>query len=164
MAIDSTDLALVTARVKCCRLGAARLGFTPYDVKGPGSPYPCEYIWREVQPPTTQWTLLTEGVVCGKRPVASFSMVAVSEYVIPDPPVAGFTPAQGPWGDWEVAFTDTSTGDVVSWYWDFGDGVAAYVQNPVHTYANEGPWTVTLTVANAGGRDSDSQLIEWAPF
>lgn len=82
--IGSTDLALVTARVKCCRLGAARLGFTPYDVKGPGQTYPCEYMWREVKPPTTQWTLQTEGVVCGKRPVAAFTMTGVSDP--PDPP------------------------------------------------------------------------------
>jgi len=78
MGLQSTDLALVTARVGCCRLGASRLGFTPYDVKGPGSPYPCEYVWREVKPPTTQWTLLTEGVVCGKRPTALFTMTALA--------------------------------------------------------------------------------------
>lgn len=76
--IGSTDLALVTARVGCCRLGASRLGFTPYDVKGPGATYPCEYMWREVKPPTTQWTLVTEGDVCGKRPVALFTMTGVS--------------------------------------------------------------------------------------
>lgn len=160
MAIDSTDLALVTARVHCCRLGASRLGFTPYDVKGPSSPYPCEYIWREVQPPTTQWTLITEGTVCGKRPVADFTY---SGEVTPgDPPVAAFS-WNGPiTGNpiWDVEFTDASSGDITSWDWDLGDGNSSTDQNPVHTYAGPGPYTVVLTVTGPGGADTDSQVVD----
>jgi PKD repeat protein len=32
------------------------------------------------------------------------------------------------------------------YYWDFGDGAASAEQNPVHTYWNEGVYTVTLEV------------------
>lgn len=96
--IGSTDLALVTARVGCCRLGASRLGFTPWDVNGPGATYPCEYMWREVKPPTTQWTLQTEGVVCGKRPVAAFTMTGVSDPPIPSSTVNGTVTYDAPGG------------------------------------------------------------------
>ncbi|HEX9162157.1 MAG TPA: PKD domain-containing protein, partial [Thermoanaerobaculia bacterium] len=45
-----------------------------------------------------------------------------------------------------VAFSDGSTGGVTSWVWNFGDGTASSVQNPVKTYANAGSYNVTLTV------------------
>ena len=46
-----------------------------------------------------------------------------------------------------VAFTDNSTG-ATSWLWDFGDGNTSTQQNPTHTYATNGPHTVTLTINN----------------
>jgi PKD repeat protein len=53
-------------------------------------------------------------------------------------------------------FTDTSTdpngaSDIVSWNWDFGDGNTSTEQNPSHTYAAEGTYTVSLTVTDSGG-------------
>jgi hypothetical protein len=67
-------------------------------------------------------------------------------------PTAGFTasPTSGaaPLG---VQFTDTSTGSPTSWAWDFGDGGTATTQNPAHTYAAAGSYTVTLRSTNAAG-------------
>ena len=56
-----------------------------------------------------------------------------------------------------VAFTDTSTGAVTSWAWDFtNDGtVDATTKNATHTYASAGTYTVNLTVTNAAGSDSE---------
>jgi YVTN family beta-propeller protein/parallel beta-helix repeat protein len=56
-----------------------------------------------------------------------------------------------------VNFTDQSTGAPTSWAWDFeNDGtVDSTEQNPVHTYAAPGNYTVNLTVANAAGSDSE---------
>ncbi|MFT5779880.1 MAG: PKD repeat protein, partial [Crocinitomicaceae bacterium] len=42
-------------------------------------------------------------------------------------------------------FTNLSTGGV-SWDWDFGDGNSSTAQDPSHTYAANGIYTVTLTV------------------
>ena len=50
-----------------------------------------------------------------------------------------------------VAFSDESTGDVTSWSWDFGDGASSSVQNPSHTYAASGTYTVSLVVTGESG-------------
>jgi PKD repeat protein len=47
-----------------------------------------------------------------------------------------------------VSFKDTSTGPIQIWQWDFGDGTSNWTQNPVHTYLNEGKYTVKLFVHN----------------
>ena len=50
-----------------------------------------------------------------------------------------------------VGFTDTSSYRIVSWDWDFGDGVTAVVQNPSHNYTTAGSFDVTLSVINDQG-------------
>jgi PKD repeat protein len=39
-----------------------------------------------------------------------------------------------------------------SWSWEFGDGTGSTLQNPVHTYADTGYYTVCLTVAIGMGQ------------
>ena len=55
-------------------------------------------------------------------------------------------------------FTDASRdndGSVVGWSWNFGDGGSSGEQNPAHTFASEGRYTVTLTVTdNRGATDA----------
>jgi PKD repeat protein len=48
---------------------------------------------------------------------------------------------------------------VVAWAWDFGDGYASALQNPSHTYAAGGSYTVQLTVADA----QDAQDVATEP-
>lgn len=53
-----------------------------------------------------------------------------------------------------VSFYDNSEengGAIVSWLWDFGDATISGQQNPVHTYADEGTYTVKLTIEDADG-------------
>lgn len=50
-----------------------------------------------------------------------------------------------------VHFTDQSSGGVVGWQWDLGNGATSTDQNPSATYFNNGTYTITLTVHNAGG-------------
>jgi PKD repeat protein len=56
-----------------------------------------------------------------------------------------------------LTFTEASNG-ATSWLWDFGDGTTSTEQNPVHTYAGNGPFTITLSVE--GGACSSSQTWE----
>lgn len=61
-----------------------------------------------------------------------------------------------------VQFCDVSTGSPTSWAWDFGDGVGtSNSQFPSYTYTSAGTYTVSLTVSNVGGSDTEtkSQLI-----
>lgn len=50
-------------------------------------------------------------------------------------------------------FTDKSTSDgtIGFWNWDFGDGTTSSEQNPIHTYANPGTYTVCLTITDDDG-------------
>jgi PKD repeat protein len=52
-----------------------------------------------------------------------------------------------------VQFSDLSTNST-SWLWDFGDGHASTLENPTHTYAAAGSFTVSLTATNAGGSNT----------
>jgi gliding motility-associated-like protein len=63
-----------------------------------------------------------------------------------------------------MSFTDLSTGNIVSWQWDFGDNSPSgntHIPNPTHTYHNDGSYTVTLIVTDANGcTDTISVIIE----
>ncbi|MEE8391923.1 MAG: PKD domain-containing protein, partial [Anaerolineae bacterium] len=61
-------------------------------------------------------------------------------------PVSGSAPLN-------VQFTDTSTGTVDAWAWDFGDGITSTLQSPAHAYTTTGVYTVSLTVSGPGGGD-----------
>ncbi len=50
-----------------------------------------------------------------------------------------------------VAFQDSSKGDVVSWFWEFGDGKGSEEKNPVHTYENPGVYEVCLKIKTSDG-------------
>ncbi|MHC1727329.1 MAG: PKD domain-containing protein [Syntrophobacteraceae bacterium] len=57
-----------------------------------------------------------------------------------------------------VSFTDSSTGEITGWLWDFGDGATSSAQNPDHTYTSSGIYTAALTVIGPGGL-SDPKAI-----
>lgn len=52
-----------------------------------------------------------------------------------------------------VTFHSFSEGHVVRYLWDFGDGSQSVEKNPIHTYSQEGIYTVRLDViTSSGGR------------
>ena len=61
-----------------------------------------------------------------------------------------------------VSFTNTSSGDGLSYAWNFGDGETSLVANPSHTFS-QGVWNVTLTVTNENGTDTTSTTIVALP-
>jgi len=68
-------------------------------------------------------------------------------------PIAAFiTEAIGPL---TLGFTNTST-DVITTYWDFGDGAVSYELNPWHEYPYANTWDVTLVVTNDCGADIEA--------
>jgi len=78
-----------------------------------------------------------------------------------NPPTVSFiaTPRISTTAPLTVQFHDTTILSPTSWLWDFGDGdnTNATVQNPVHTYATAGTYTVNLTATNAIGSSTASR-------
>ena len=57
-----------------------------------------------------------------------------------------------------VNFTNTSSGDGLTYLWNFGDGGTSTEPNPTHTF-QAGAWEITLTVTNENGSDTTSAVI-----
>jgi PKD repeat protein len=76
----------------------------------------------------------------------------------PPPPVANFSgnPTSG-YRPLTVQFTDSSTGMITSWSWDFGDGGTSTEQNPSYVYNGTGTFTVSLTVMGPGGSNMQTK-------
>ena len=63
-----------------------------------------------------------------------------------------YTPTSGITGT-AVNFTDTSSGNVTTWQWEFGDGTTSNERNPMHIYDKPGSYDVTLRISGADGKD-----------
>ncbi|PLX13029.1 MAG: hypothetical protein C0594_01725, partial [Marinilabiliales bacterium] len=76
--------------------------------------------------------------------------------------IAGFSASNTCMGQ-KTIFTDTSLfagGIINSWSWNFGDSDTSNLQNPFHTYNDEGDYTVTLSLGSAQGcNEAISQQI-----
>ena len=59
-------------------------------------------------------------------------------------------PTKGPPGT-KIRFQNFSTGSLVRYLWDFGDGTTSVERSPLHTYQKEGSYTVKLNVITALG-------------
>ncbi|MBL6944433.1 MAG: PKD domain-containing protein, partial [Bacteroidales bacterium] len=71
--------------------------------------------------------------------------------VIHDLPTADFTyyPADSICINESVAFNDISYPNIVSWIWDFDDGITSTFQNPNHSFGAQGIYNVQLTVTDS---------------
>jgi len=70
-------------------------------------------------------------------------------------PVVNFTasPTSGT-APLTVTFANTTSGQVTSWLWDFGDGTTSTAQNPSHVYSAAGSYKPVLTATGPGGSAS----------
>jgi len=58
-----------------------------------------------------------------------------------------------------IQFTDTSTdpdGTILSWNWNFGDGNSSTNHHPIHQYADNGTYTITLNITDNHGVTNDT--------
>ena len=51
----------------------------------------------------------------------------------------------------QVRFQNFSTGPLIRYLWDFGDGTTSIEKSPIHTYLQEGIFTVTLNIITSLG-------------
>lgn len=59
--------------------------------------------------------------------------------------------------DGNVSFTDESTGNIDTWYWNFGTGDTAWTQSPEYTFNDTGMFVIWLTVTTAEGCQSTAR-------
>jgi M6 family metalloprotease-like protein len=82
----------------------------------------------------------------------------------PHAPVASFTSDKGhkmAIAPFTVNFTDTSTNNPVSWFWNWGDGSTdnITVQNPLHTFTRGGKFSINLTAINPYGSNTSPNMV-----
>jgi PKD repeat protein len=106
---------------------------------------------------TTARDLMTSGwdETTGHGLVNAYQAALLAASGAAPPPVADFgaVPSRGA-APLTVSFTDSSSGDVTAWSWDFGDGYVSTSPNPSHTYTEPGIYTVRLTVSGPGGSNA----------
>ena len=88
----------------------------------------------------------------------AFTFIADSALLIPGPklqPQFSLSLA----GNLKYNFLDATVPSPSAWLWDFGDGNTSAIQNPQHTYAQAGSYTVSLTVTTECGVDSTSTVF-----
>ena len=106
------------------------------------------------EPSFLQYDLLNED-----RTHQDFSAIPLA---VPTPPTADFTVSGARTGPipFTVHFLDLSTGNPLTWSWNFGDtgnasASRSSLQNPSHVYATSGVFTVSLVAANKWGDDTE---------
>ena len=81
--------------------------------------------------------------------------LTVFKVAVNQPPQAAFTfaPASPSTQDRVKFFHQASDpdGEIVLWFWDFGDGTTSTLRDPEHRYKKAGTYKVTLKVADDGG-------------
>jgi PKD repeat protein len=103
-------------------------------------------------------------------PCEIFSAGEVEDYTVtisyapppPEPPLADFigNPTSLAPGE-SVLFTDLSTGNPTSYYWQFNGGAPGESFDPIPPpvfYSQEGSWDVILTVSNAEGQSTETKV------
>jgi len=89
------------------------------------------------------------------NPSGRDTFIRANYIVVNTTPTTGFTSAAN---SLTVTFTNTTIG-ATSYAWEFGDGGISSDTNPVHTYATDGTYTVTLSATNACGTTTKTQSV-----
>jgi PKD repeat protein len=113
------------------------------------------YLWSDAST-NDSLLILTSGqyYVRVSNAGGCFKNDTIQVTVLGTAPVANFL-AQNVCNGIATVFTDQSippAGETIAqWTWDFGDAIGSTVQNPVHTYADTGTFTVRLVVKTLAG-------------
>jgi len=94
---------------------------------------------------TSSYLIVASDATCYKTDTAT---VFVDNSLIAD---FSSDPTVSTISDPNFVFTDLTQRNVISWYWDFGDGDGALVQNSSHSYNDTGTYQVTLAVEDSNG-------------
>ena len=116
------------------------------------SPY--NYEWNTLDKETGSHTIKAIATDDSGNSISDEIAVSITEGV----PVAEFAVYQiSIITDSSAQFYNRSINNPVSWLWDFGDGDTSVSQNPSHTYSTVGTYTVSLTVTNSYGSNTETK-------
>jgi gliding motility-associated-like protein len=88
----------------------------------------------------------------------------VAQITVYPNPVASFTSTNVCKGI-NTAFTNTSTGSISTYSWNFGNGSGSISQNPIYQYPQDGNYTVELSVTSPNGCSSSvTNLVQVFPL
>jgi PKD repeat protein len=126
-----------------------------------GFSVPSGGVWTTITQPSTvnrsfKYNGTTWTATSGTSGASDFHFRAItSPYVVA--PTVNFTAdtTMSP----TVSFTDLTSPAASTWTWKFGDGATSNLQNPVHTYATYGSFTVWLIATSGGMTDSSSAVV-----
>jgi gliding motility-associated-like protein len=137
------------------------------DVSSAANSTVAQWFWdfgdgttSNLQNPKKKWsTAGTYTVTLYIKSGANCISDTASKQVVVNPlPTAAFTNSASTCVNTAITFTDGSSanaGNLVKWTWDFGDNSALVIRTDAnaftHTYANAGPYTVTLIVETNNG-------------
>jgi PKD repeat protein len=80
--------------------------------------------------------------------------INVTEVVNPVPCQAGVSIYRNPLNANQFIITNSSVGESLNYFWDFGDGNTSTLTYPIHFYNGNGPYTLCVTVDNGDGCSS----------
>jgi len=124
--------------------------------KGSVSSSPYNYEWNTAGESLGNHTLKATSTDDEGGSTSDQVTIEIIEGVIAPVPAFTATPTSGA-APLTVNFTDQSTNSPESWSWDFGDGNTSTEQNPSNTYSASGKYSVSLTVTNVSGSDTETK-------
>ena len=122
---------------------------------------PAGFTSNQQNPTRTNCTMAMAGTYTCTITVGNQTNSATTEVDVVPQPTANFTFTNVCRGE-PTQFTNTSTTNpsgqqITGYQWNFGDGHTSTEQNPSHTFASDGPHTVTLTVSCGDGLCTDTK-------
>ncbi|MDN3690377.1 PKD domain-containing protein [Cyclobacterium jeungdonense] len=124
-------------------------GVAPYDIQWSSGDVSADGYRMETDEPGTYFVTVTDGYGC----VQSRSFEVDNSQILLDGDYASTSfPAYGEnLVNFDVQFINNSSGNIRSYYWDFGDGNNSLEEAPLHRYQESGIYQVELTAYDAWG-------------
>ena len=130
---------------------------SPATNTGPNTVDPIEQVIVPV-PAIGVWTVAVAGTSIPQNSQAFAVCVNVARQPLPLAAAIQASPVSGP-GPLTVSFSSAgSTGNIVSFAWDYGDGQKDTGASVIHTYSTLGQFIATLTVTDSNGKQATANV------
>ncbi|MEX0882718.1 MAG: PKD domain-containing protein, partial [Cyclobacteriaceae bacterium] len=131
-------------------------GVAPYDISWSSGEVSENGYRMTTSSPGTYVLMVTDGYGC----TYSASYKADSHQVLLDPNFESSSQAEfrANLVNFDVQFTNNSSGNIEEYHWDFGDGNQSNLKEPIHRYMEEGNYEIHLLAIDAYGCQTETTL------